>query len=418
MAEAGDPLKLLTEAITKGLTIALLDEAGTEVYGLGEAKTLSFRRPSGQSVNLPKDTATRVRAALPSSEEESADQIASAAKLDLQTLLFCWLKRELPTGEYINAAISQGTAFVSVQLKGAVIDLLQGKGDQSGLVIPQPSEGTDAQEDAARDAKPKASVYVPNRADFELVKQLYAFTEPIQLMDKDKALRGAKPHDFSNVRDMVKDRIQAVKNDLRNGGKGLSVTSHARPAPEAQAQKRKRGHDVPIIIVSPSPSSLVTMANVKRFLETSQYEVGSESDRAEVQQITHKRQLGALSKQAMLAKGSGSEKEVKYTILDSVETLERFGDWDRVVCVMTTGHEWQFKNYRWEDPKALFQNVKGVHFRWANQIDASMHAKLKSWNVTEYQLQPNQRHTDKSIIAEFWQSLEQWIAAHKPQLNY
>jgi len=29
---------------------------------------------------------------------------------------------------------------------------------------------------------------------------------------------------------------------------------------------------------------------------------------------------------------------------------------DRVVCVMTTGQEWQFNKYKWKEPKELFHH--------------------------------------------------------------
>lgn len=29
---------------------------------------------------------------------------------------------------------------------------------------------------------------------------------------------------------------------------------------------------------------------------------------------------------------------------------------DRVVCVMTTGQEWQFRPYKWPEPKELFHH--------------------------------------------------------------
>lgn len=31
---------------------------------------------------------------------------------------------------------------------------------------------------------------------------------------------------------------------------------------------------------------------------------------------------------------------------------------ERVVCVMTTGQEWQFKPYKWNEPKELFHHGK------------------------------------------------------------
>ena len=34
---------------------------------------------------------------------------------------------------------------------------------------------------------------------------------------------------------------------------------------------------------------------------------------------------------------------------------------DRVVCVMTTGQEWQFKPYKWTEPKELFHHGTSAH---------------------------------------------------------
>jgi parafibromin len=47
-----------------------------------------------------------------------------------------------------------------------------------------------------------------------------------------------------------------------------------------------------------------------------------------------------------------------YYIVDSIEALAKFGTdaWDRVVCVMTTGQAWQFKPYKWPEPRALFHH--------------------------------------------------------------
>ena len=57
---------------------------------------------------------------------------------------------------------------------------------------------------------------------------------------------------------------------------------------------------------------------------------------------------------------SGQERETqaKYFVVDGVEALAKFGNdaWDRVVCVLTTGQAWQFKPYKWNDPKILFHH--------------------------------------------------------------
>jgi hypothetical protein len=59
---------------------------------------------------------------------------------------------------------------------------------------------------------------------------------------------------------------------------------------------------------------------------------------------------------------SGKETTIKstYLVVDGVEALSKFGPdcWDRVVCVMTTGQAWQFRPYKWSEPRQLFHNGK------------------------------------------------------------
>lgn len=47
-----------------------------------------------------------------------------------------------------------------------------------------------------------------------------------------------------------------------------------------------------------------------------------------------------------------------YYVIDSAEVLGKFGAdaWDRVVCVMTTGQAWQFRPYKWKEPLSLFHH--------------------------------------------------------------
>lgn len=58
--------------------------------------------------------------------------------------------------------------------------------------------------------------------------------------------------------------------------------------------------------------------------------------------------------------GSGREIEtqMRYFVVDGTEALSKFGAdaWERVVCVMTTGQVWQFKPYKWNEPRTLFHH--------------------------------------------------------------
>ena len=52
----------------------------------------------------------------------------------------------------------------------------------------------------------------------------------------------------------------------------------------------------------------------------------------------------------------------RYYVVDSVEALNKFGAdaWDRVVCVLTTGQAWQFRPYKWSEPRILFHHGECV----------------------------------------------------------
>ena len=56
--------------------------------------------------------------------------------------------------------------------------------------------------------------------------------------------------------------------------------------------------------------------------------------------------------------GKETVTQAKYFVVDSVEALSKFGTdaWERVVCVMTTGQAWQFRPYKWNEPRQLFHN--------------------------------------------------------------
>lgn len=125
------------------------------------------------------------------------------------------------------------------------------------------------------------------------------------------------------------------------------------------------------------------MYNVRKFLEFSSYETTQEarkraadegnsrsedmipiyrkrtaidsSGRETTSQIRYARFGGRVLCKVLMARH-------RYYVVDSTEALSKFGQdaWDRVVCVMTTGQAWQFKPYKWSDPKVLFHHGASV----------------------------------------------------------
>lgn len=80
-----------------------------------------------------------------------------------------------------------------------------------------------------------------------------------------------------------------------------------------------------------------------------------------------------------------------------------------MLCVFTTGQAWQFKSYKWSDPRELFKHgkspppppapptnaqthkrtglirrvVRGVYFQLSND---QPHPAIKDWKVTTYKV--------------------------------
>ena len=123
------------------------------------------------------------------------------------------------------------------------------------------------------------------------------------------------------------------------------------------------------------------MHNVKRFLEDSAYvsyifsffsvltqhpqkcsfEPSQEARaRATAEGNLKPDDLIAIYRKRTTIDSSGKETVTRltYFVVDSVEALSKFGTdaWERVVCVMTTGQAWQFRPYKWNEPRQLFHN--------------------------------------------------------------
>lgn len=201
----------------------------------------------------------------------------------------------------------------------------------------------------------------------------------------------------------IKEYVAQLKSAAK-GGKGsapaVSASAASNPASKPSSKKPRI---FPIIMVSSSPTALITLHNIKKFLEESQYEA---SETARQRNGGKTEDMIPIYRRKTHIDSSGKEIEtrIKYFAVDGVDALAKFGPdaWDRVVCVMTTGQEWQFKPYKWTEPKQLFHNgafsplvlpsrrgthlrfdfflVKGIYFSWMSDPP---NPRIKDWNVSE-----------------------------------
>lgn len=173
---------------------------------------------------------------------------------------------------------------------------------------------------------------------------------------------------------MVKARMKILQDEQKGTSSSAIASANGSQQQQQQHQQKRRRVD-PIIIVSPSSTALINMANVKRFLEESVFEHPDQARMTtttssagaavvvprvveDVITVSHTRATSSIS-------GAPARQE-RYFIVDNVDSLEKLAGkdgslnkdavWDRVVCIFTTGQEWQFKAYKWKQPKELFHH--------------------------------------------------------------
>ncbi|KAI0296805.1 RNA polymerase II accessory factor [Russula brevipes] len=436
---AMDPLDALRAAISAKYEIEPVNSSGVPASTLRSATHLRL----STAVTFPKNAPTRLRkvgsaATNPPSEPDGFFM--------LEAVYLAWSLRDTPGGEYMKQAREHGLpagGFVGLTERKNIVDWL--KRSVTGLDsivplsgsttppgspppsvyrrLPAPplstpdtqtslSTSTRTRGDSGPTASPPKRRYVPDAADVEVVKKIRQ--GEVELRDHNTVLRGTKNNNFSSVRNASVAKLKSLKEAKKAGASAPVVTQLSDP----KVQARKQKNMYPIIMISSSPTSLITMYNVRRFLQESIFEPSAEARaRAAAEGTTRAEDLIPIDRERTTIEPGGQARASaqRYYVVDSVEALNKFGAdaWDRVVCVLTTGQVWQFRPYKWSEPRVLFHHVKGIYVSWANDPP---NPKVKDWNVTELKIDPHRRHVDKSTVAYFWKTLDTWTATHKPSL--
>ncbi|KAJ1719786.1 accessory factor associated with RNA polymerase II [Coemansia biformis] len=103
---------------------------------------------------------------------------------------------------------------------------------------------------------------------------------------------------------------------------------------------------------------------------------------------------------------------MRFRVVDSVQDFGE-ADWTSLVCVFTQGAAWQFKGWQWKTPEEVFQNCLGLY---PKHQDEQPKESTRSWGVVPLNIERSKRHMDRATVAGMWQSIDQYIARHKPEL--
>ncbi|TKA31436.1 hypothetical protein B0A50_02283 [Salinomyces thailandicus] len=405
---APDPLALLRQSIARGaLPTASADQdpsiATETTQSLARASYLIFNE-DGQHIAIPLTQETRF-----------ISPAAGKKGLDLRSVYLCWLNKETSVGEYLAAvsALNEELKGLGKQetvanfVFGEKIDLTAwlagdvGEEDSEFIRSLDANKASRAEtRDAAAIARGDGDVEMRDagalddaKAEQERLKVIYASERTMG--DRNVALRGAKPQDFSDVRKKYSALFFSKSRHSGQNATGAPGTGlpNANPALRPPVKSTPAGRrPEPIILLSPSASSLLRMPNIKSFLEEGQYAPPEGGSASNILHLT--RVLPSIT-----------SKPIRFILVDDPSTF-RPDYWERLVAVFTTGQTWQFKQYKWTQPAELFSHALGVYVGWKGE---TIPDSVKGWGrgVMVAQIDKGgQRWRDREVVEEVWRGIE------------
>jgi parafibromin len=143
---------------------------------------------------------------------------------------------------------------------------------------------------------------------------------------------------------------------------------------------------------------LLSLANIKAFLQDSIYVDPNTNDPALQEHLSDPTAVRNISHHF-----SKLNKKFTFLVVNNTDRFTRPEYWDRVVAIFSTGQEWQFKNYKWSNPKELFQKIKGYYFYYKGD---TVPQNVKEWNVQKIPIDRLRRFKDAEVLNYFWDEVE------------
>ncbi|XP_074320831.1 protein CDC73 homolog [Silene latifolia] len=346
----------------------------------------------------------------------------------LETLVFFVKYRHLRPPDYIKSATNHGVSTVTFVDRKPLLDYLEGRSASSEsiqFVPPNPNSIDDYRPDdpdsAAWDLDPAAPTHAhahaPAAEDSISITLIREIERPLR--DRNAILQ-CRNRDFYSIYVGAMKREEEKKRETpsRKEGSGVVVSGVGVKGRQADREEGggggsgvkakmlkgggKVGEGVPIILVPSAANTLITIYNVKEFLEDG---VFIPTD------VKMKQMKGPKPECVTVQKKFSRDKDkvmTAYEVRDKPSTL-KVDDWDRVVAVFVLGKEWQFKEWPIKDHVDIFNKVVGFFMRFED--DSIESAKVvKQWNVKIISISKNKRHQDRAAALEVWSKLEEFVA--------
>ncbi|RBR17841.1 uncharacterized protein FIESC28_06280 [Fusarium coffeatum] len=393
MASAADldGLVLLRQSISSSapcIPSASADASAAEVP-LSQATHLRF---PNKDVAVPIDNPTRF--------------VSNDKPVDLRSIYFAWLNRELAIPEYNASATTLNDELAAAGSTGKVQNLgfierldlitwLEGASEESEYIKPLANDAGAAPSGATTTAKTGAVTSGQARSGRGTInpRLVGIYNGERKMGDRNTVLRGIKPTDFSHVRKLAAPFIQK-----KSQSSSTSIPTNPSLALNQKAPSRRPD---PIILLSPSASSLIRLSNARSFLEDGKF-VPTDAGGNTATMLHVQRTVPSID----------PSRPMRFILVEGSEAFKP-EYWNRIVAVLTTGQTWQFKNYKWSDPNELFKHTLGVYVGWRGETAPD---NIRSWGhrvlstgIDRWRGEGHDtsRFRDKEIVEQIWRAIEE-----------
>ncbi|EGV62835.1 accessory factor associated with RNA polymerase II [Yamadazyma tenuis] len=297
-------------------------------------------------------------------------------KQSLKAVVFCWIHDKSSIVDYKNECAKQSIPEFKFLVKTDLSTWLSGTSDTCKFVDDSTSEaaapdsGVTSEEGATRE-KRKLEEEDPQMA------RISGFE--INSIDHNVILRGSKNLEFNYLLKDAKLFINQLKKNKSSSSHSKNTSRHLKS---------------PIILLSPSTSALLSLSNIKAFLEEARF----------IDPTTNSLPKPANGITVIERKSDKLHPAAhKITVVDNVDFFTKPEYWDRVVGIFTTGQSWQFNKYKYSNPDVLFQKYPGFYMCYQSDV---VPKQIKDWNIRQVRVDRDKRFRDKMIVNDFWNDLE------------
>lgn len=356
-----EAIKKLRDAVIGKKTILLITADGSSTDSIKDATQVKL----GDDTKLyPLDQVTNFH-------NEGVPQ-------PLKAVVFCCLHDKSSIVDYKNECLENGVPDFKFLVKAELTTWLSGSSDTCQFI----KDGDESKEsDKVASTGSEDAESTKRKLDDPQMDRIAEFE--IDSIDHNAALRGTK-----NI---------PLKNLISDAKRFSSQLKRLKPSKGASTSTLSSTKKQPIIIVSPATTALLSLSNIKEFLEEGRF-VEPSMKRAENGVVIINRPSENLVSSAQ-----------SIMVVDNADLFTKPEYWDRVVAIFTTGQAWQFSKYKYSKPETLFQKYAGFYMAYQGDV---VPKQISDWNVSVIKVDRGEkRFRDKMIVRDLWQQLEKILIA-------